>query len=106
MTPTCAQPAEPMGRYHQSLDTKLDGESYIRMTELPIQFALGYNVTGFPAISLPLAVTADGLPIGIQLGAPHCEEARLICLAADLEQAMPWRDRVPPIHVSQQERTR
>ncbi|WP_445165331.1 amidase [Mycolicibacterium sp. Dal123E01] len=52
------------------------------------------NVTGWAAISLPLAVTADGLPLGVQLMAP--DEAVLLQLAAQLEQAMPWVGRRPP----------
>ncbi|MCV7177992.1 amidase [Mycolicibacterium sphagni] len=52
------------------------------------------NVTGWAAISLPLAVTEDGLPIGVQLMAP--DEAILLQLAAQLEQAVPWAQRRPP----------
>nr|WP_269083421.1 amidase family protein [Mycolicibacterium obuense] len=52
------------------------------------------NVTGWAAISLPLGVTADGLPIGVQLMAP--DEAVLLALAAQLETAIPWADRRPP----------
>ncbi len=52
------------------------------------------NVTGWAAISLPLAVTEDGLPIGVQLMAP--DETVLLQLAAQLEQAMPWIQRRPP----------
>src|SRR5262245_20086920 len=51
------------------------------------------NVTGWAAISLPLAVTADGLPIGVQLMAP--DETILLRLAAQLETAMPWLQRRP-----------
>ena len=52
------------------------------------------NVTGWAAISLPLAMTGDGLPIGVQLMAP--DETVLLQLAAQLETAMPWADRRPP----------
>ncbi len=52
------------------------------------------NVTGWAAISLPLATTDDGLPIGVQLMAP--EETVLLQLAAQLEQAVPWAGRRPP----------
>jgi amidase len=52
------------------------------------------NVTGWAAISLPLAATEDGLPIGVQLMAP--DEAVLLQLAAQLEQAIPWAQRRPP----------
>jgi amidase len=53
-------------------------------------FTAWQNVTGSPAISLPLARTADGLPIGVQIGAPLGEERRLLSLAYELEAAMPW----------------
>ncbi len=99
LTPATAQPSEPWGKYGQYLEG-MTGEEYIRLTERPVQFAIPYNVTGFPAISLPLAETHDALPIGIQLGSAHSEEAKLLRLAADLEKALPWAGRIPPIHVS------
>ena len=62
-------------------------------------FTAQYNITGQPAVSLPLHWT-DGpvpLPIGVQLvGRPH-DEATLVGLAAQLEAASPWADRHPPL---------
>jgi len=55
------------------------------------------NITGRPAISLPLHQTVDGLPLGVQFVAPLAGEALLIRLAAQLERAVPWSDRVAPI---------
>ncbi len=51
------------------------------------------NLTGQPAISLPLHWTDEGLPMGSQLIAPHGHEELLLRIAADLEQACPWADR-------------
>ena len=53
-------------------------------------FTAWQNVTGSPAMSLPLARTIDGLPIGVQVAAPLGEERRLLSLAYELEAAMPW----------------
>ncbi|MEV4108463.1 amidase [Nonomuraea sp. NPDC049695] len=56
-----------------------------------------FNVTGSPAISLPLAHSANGLPIGVQIVAAYGREDLLFRIAAHLEQAMPWKERVPPV---------
>ncbi|HMK87109.1 MAG TPA: amidase [Steroidobacteraceae bacterium] len=64
-----------------------DSYGYAPYTEL-------FNVTGQPAISLPLAVSREGLPIGIQFAAPLGEDARLIRLAVWLERERPWAGRL------------
>ena len=53
------------------------------------------NVTGQPAISVPLYEGADGLPTGVQLIGPPAGEDVVLGLAAELERALPWADRVP-----------
>jgi amidase len=63
-----------------------------------VPLTLPFNVTGQPAISLPLHWTDQGLPIGVQLVAMFGREDQLIRIASQLEQAQPWIDRLPPIH--------
>ena len=55
------------------------------------------NVTGLPAVSLPLHWTDEGLPVGVMLTGGPWQEATLIALSAQLEQAMPWAQRRPPL---------
>ena len=61
-----------------------------------VSFTAFGNVAGLPAVSLPLSWTDEGLPVGIQLTAGPWQEARLIALAGQLEQARPWAERRPP----------
>ena len=99
LSPTTAQVAEPHGRYNQGLEN-LSAEDYIRHTDRPIQFTFPHNLMGTPAISLPLGMHSNGLPIGVQLGAGPANEHILIQLSTMLETALPWYDRVPPLHIS------
>jgi amidase len=59
---------------------------------------LPFNMSGQPAVSVPVHLTANGLPVGVQLIAPYAREDLLITAAAQLEQALPWGDRLPPLH--------
>jgi amidase len=61
-------------------------------------FTAFFNMSGQPAISLPLHWSNEGLPVGVQLGAAYAREDVLIRLAAQLEQARPWSERIPPVH--------
>jgi amidase len=56
-----------------------------------------FNMTGQPAMSVPLFWNGEKLPIGIQLAARYGEEATLLQLASQLEQARPWMHRQPPV---------
>lgn len=62
-----------------------------------VSFTAFGNVTGLPAVSLPLHWTDEGVPVGVQLVAGPWQEASLISLAAQLEQALPWSERRPPL---------
>ncbi|HYK26524.1 MAG TPA: amidase [Streptosporangiaceae bacterium] len=63
-----------------------------------IPYTAQFNVTGQPAITLPLHWTPAGLPVGVQLVAPFGREDLLIRVAAQLEQAAPWAARRPQVH--------
>jgi amidase len=85
VTPTTAAPAMQLGEYLTNYVSGL-GSAFTR----PI------NVTGQPAISLPLGWPDDGLPRGVQIVAGYGREDLLIRVAGALESARPWHDRRPP----------
>jgi len=89
ITPTMAEPAPPIG--------SIKGADIDRIIRL-VPYTMPYNVSGQPAIGLPLHWSPDGLPIGIQLVARYGAEDLLIRLASQIEAALPWHDRIPPIH--------
>lgn len=62
-----------------------------------IPYTAQFNLTGQPAISLPLHWTPGGLPVGVQLAAAYGREDILIRVASQLEQAAPWSERHPPV---------
>ena len=62
-----------------------------------IPYTPAFNITGQPAVSLPLHWNAAGLPIGVQLVAAYGRDDLLVGLAAQLEQAQPWKDRRPAL---------
>lgn len=78
-------------RYTSIVDDMVDQNlNWVPYTQLA-------NLTGRPAISLPLHWTADGLPIGVQFVAPLSGEPLLLRLAAQLEEALPWAHRIAPV---------
>jgi len=100
LSPTTARTAEPWGNYNLGR-TDITFEELPEKTYRPVcQFTLPHNIMGTPAISLPLAMHSNGLPIGVQLGTRPADEHVILQLAAALEEAMPWARRVPPLHAS------
>jgi amidase len=95
VTPTLPDPPPPLGEFDATPDNPLEG--FARGGHF-VMFTLPYNVTGQPAVSLPLAWSTDGLPLGVQLVAAYGREDLLFRVAAQLEQARPWSARRPPIH--------
>jgi amidase len=63
-----------------------------------VPFTALQNITGQPAISLPLAWSKAGLPIGVQFVGRFGEEHLLLQLAAQIEKAQPWNRERPPIY--------
>ncbi len=101
LSPTMARVCEPHGNYNLGR-SDVDMDNYVEeILAVPCQFTVPHNIMGTPAISLPLGMHSTGLPIGIQLGTRGADEHIILQLAAVLEQAMPWVDRIPPLHVSQ-----
>ena len=96
LTPTLATPPPPLGFLHPG-----PGDSDVRPFASRVKeftpFTQLANATGQPAISLPLHWNEAGLPIGVQFTARYGDEATLFRLAAQLEEARPWRQRRPPV---------
>jgi amidase len=90
VTPVIAVPPPPIGWLR---DPEIGTE---RLTSI-LQFTPQFNVTGQPGVSLPLHWTDDDLPVGVQFVGPIDDEAMLIRLAAQIEAAAPWAERVPGI---------
>jgi amidase len=95
LTPTCAEPPPRLGEF----EAPPDNPAAPIMRSIPFAtFTAAFNTTGQPAISLPLHMTADGLPVGVQLVAPYGREDVLLRVAAQLEEARPWAELMPPVH--------
>jgi amidase len=92
LTPTLAQPPAEVGWFEE-----VDPAENFERQKAFTPFTAVYNVSGQPAVSVPLYWNPAGLPIGVMLAGRMGEEATLIELAAQLERARPWRDRHPPV---------
>ena len=92
LTPTSTEPPCPLGYFNS--DPKYPGRATERMENVP-RFTAVANVTGQPAISLPLSWNERGLPIGVQLIGRFADEATLFRLSSQLEAAQSWHQRWP-----------
>jgi amidase len=104
ITPTTPRVAEPWGRYNLGRSDVAFDDIVDQVLAPVCQYTLPHNVMGTPALSLPLAQHSQGLPIGVQLIAPPAQEDLLLQLGLQLESAMPWAGRVPPLHATQLKR--
>jgi len=116
LTPTLARPPIPIGSLRpvetqlavrkELLDRLINGELVDELDGIEIlsqhvyeftPYTAPFNVTGQPAMSVPLHWNDDGLPIGMHFVGRYGDEATLLRLAGQLERAQPWSERVPPI---------
>jgi amidase len=93
LTPVCTMTPRPLDWF----DTDGDGAEDFERQKRYAAFTALYNVTGQPAVSVPLHWTADGLPVGTMLVGRPADEATLLTLSAQLESARPWAQRHPAV---------
>ena len=93
LTPTTAVPAQMLG----ALRLDQPYQSYAAEAMNSSAFTSLFNISGHPAMSVPLHWTSDNIPVGSHFVAPFGGEGRLLRLAAQLEQALPWAHRLPDL---------
>jgi amidase len=92
VTPQLAEPPPRLG----VISPTRSFEEQFEIVSALASFTMPFNLTGQPAMSLPLHWNDEGLPIGVQFAAAYAREDVLLRLAAQLEIAQPWADRHPP----------
>ncbi len=94
LTPTLGSPPPKLG-YLDTVNLSFE-ECKKRIFDF-MPFTWLHNVTGLPAMSVPIYWNAQGLPVGVQFAGRYAGEATLYRLAGQLEKARPWRNRIPPM---------
>ena len=94
LTPVMGTPPPPIGHIDP---VNLEPREVQRRQAVAFPFTPPFNFTGQPAMSVPLAWSSDGLPLGMQFVGRYADEATLFRLVAQLETARPWIQRKPPI---------
>lgn len=99
LSPTSLAPAPPVGDFDAD-NPAHSAVEWVRKCASPYPTLSLFNVSGGPAITVPVGESSSGLPIGVHLGADLYREDVLLQVAAELERAMPWASRRPSIHVN------
>ncbi len=94
LTPTLSEPPVPLGTFDSPRENPLQG---FHRAEAFVPFTPICNVTGQPAMSIPVYWNAEGLPVGVHFVGRFGDEATLFRLAAQLESARPWAGRRPAV---------
>ena len=93
LTPTLTQPPRPVGYWSMEDGNR---ERYLaRWSDAAFMFA--FNISGLPAMSVPSTKMANGAPIGVQFVGRYGDEATILNLASEVEQARPWLQAKPPV---------
>jgi len=93
LTTTLPAPPPKLGYFDQNGDV----DTFTRRVTEYLSITPLHNATGTPAMSVPLHWTSDGLPVGVHFAGRYGEEATLLRLGAELEEAQPWFGRVPAL---------
>ncbi|RWP92428.1 amidase [Mesorhizobium sp.] len=97
LTPTMPCTALPHDAYSMDLRS-MSADEYLNLDFADLsQYLFSFSLTGQPSASLPLFVSADGLPIGIHIVGRFADDATVVRVARDLENAFPWAKRRPPV---------
>ncbi|MER9890114.1 amidase family protein [Mesorhizobium sp. M0114] len=102
LTPVMPMVSIPHGLYSLSNDN-YSVRSWVEGDVASCIYTMASNVSGRPAVSLPLFQSEQGLPIGVQVVGRFGDEATLVRVARDLEEALPWASRRPPVFVGNTE---